>query len=45
MGEIKATDPDSTGVDKAVQVRQVLVDHLLHEDAKYRGCLKQGSSV
>lgn len=39
MGEIRATDPDSTWVDKAMQVRQVLVDHLLQEDAKYRGYL------
>ncbi len=39
MGEIRASDPDSTWVDKALQVRQVLVDHLLREDAKYRGYL------
>ncbi len=39
MGEIKTTHPDSTWVDKALQVRQLLVDHLLQEDAKYRGYL------
>ncbi len=39
MGDIRASDPDSTWADKALQVRQLLVDHLIQEDAKYRGYL------
>ena len=39
MDEFKATELNSTWVDKALQVRQVLVDHLLQEDVKYRGFL------
>lgn len=39
MSEIKATDPDSTWIDKALHVRQVLLEHLLQEDVKYKGYL------
>ncbi len=39
VDEIKATDLNSTWVDKALHLRQLLVDHLLQEDIKYRGYL------
>lgn len=37
--EIKATDLNSAWVDKALHLRQLLVDHFLKEDIKYRGYL------
>ncbi len=39
MDEFTATDLNSTWVDKALNVRQMLVNHFLQEDIKYRGYL------